>query len=57
MSNLISICVNFVGLDPIKALFWSAEINGVAAVPLMVVIMLMEMRPDVMGRVVLPWAR
>ena len=38
---------------------WSAVINGVVAVPLMVIIMLMAMRPDVMGRFVLPrvlWA-
>jgi hypothetical protein len=31
-------------LDPIKALFWSAVINGVAAVPIMVMIMLMASR-------------
>jgi Mn2+/Fe2+ NRAMP family transporter len=50
---------NFVGLNPIKALFWPAVINGVVAVPLMAVIMLMAMRRDVMGDFVLPrslWA-
>ncbi len=59
VSTLIGVGINFVGLDPIKALFWSAVINGVVAVPLMVVIMLMAMRPDVMGRFTLPrplWA-
>ena len=59
VSTLIGICINFIGLDPIKALFWSAVINGVVAVPLMVIIMLMAMRRDVMGRFVLPrtlWA-
>ena len=56
MSTLIGILINFVGFDPIKALFWSAVINGVVAVPLMVIIMLMAMRPDVMGRFVLPRA-
>ena len=58
-STLIGILINFIGLDPIKALFWSAVINGVVAVPLMVIIMLMAMRPDVMGRFILPrmlWA-
>jgi NRAMP (natural resistance-associated macrophage protein)-like metal ion transporter len=55
-STLIGIFINFVGLDPIKALFWSAVINGVVAVPLMVIIMLMAMRTDVMGRFVLPRA-
>jgi NRAMP (natural resistance-associated macrophage protein)-like metal ion transporter len=59
VSTLIGIVINFVGLDPIKALFWSAVINGVVAVPLMCVIMLIAMRPDVMDRFVLPrplWA-
>ncbi len=59
VSTFVGIGINFVGLDPIKALFWSAVINGVVAVPLMVIIMLMAMRQDVMGRFVLPrplWA-
>ena len=56
VSTLIGIGINFIGLDPIKALFWSAVINGVAAVPLMVIIMLMAMRQDVMGLFVLPRA-
>jgi NRAMP (natural resistance-associated macrophage protein)-like metal ion transporter len=59
VSTLVGIGINFIGLDPIKALFWSAVINGVVAVPLMVIIMLMAMRQDVMGRFVLPrtlWA-
>src|SRR5205085_793092 len=40
-ATLVGFLINFVHLDPIKALFWSAVINGVVAVPLMVVIMLM----------------
>jgi NRAMP (natural resistance-associated macrophage protein)-like metal ion transporter len=56
VSTLIGFFINFVGLDPIKALFWSAVINGVVAVPLMVMIMLMAMRREVMGRFVLPRA-
>ncbi len=56
VSTFIGIFINFVGLDPIKALFWSAVINGVVAVPLMVIIMIVAMRPDVMGRFVLPGA-
>jgi NRAMP (natural resistance-associated macrophage protein)-like metal ion transporter len=40
--------LNFTPLDPIKALFWSAVINGVAAVPIMAMIMLMASRPKVM---------
>jgi NRAMP (natural resistance-associated macrophage protein)-like metal ion transporter len=59
VSTLLGIGINFVGLDPIKALFWSAVINGVVAVPLMAIIMFMAMRRDVMGGFVLPrplWA-
>jgi len=54
--TLVGVLINFVHLDPIKALFWSAVINGVIAVPLMVVIMLMSMQPKVMGAFTLPRA-
>jgi Mn2+/Fe2+ NRAMP family transporter len=58
-ATLVGIGINFVGIDPIKALFWCAVINGVVAVPLMVVMMIMAMQPREMGRFVLPrplWA-
>jgi len=58
-ATLIGVLINFVHLDPIKALFWSAVINGVVAVPLMVVIMLMAVQRQVMGPFTLPrplWA-
>jgi len=54
-ATLIGIGFNFVGIDPIKALFWCAVINGVIAVPLMTVMMIMAMQPKVMGGFVLPW--
>ena len=41
--------IMFTPIDPIKALYWSAVINGVCAVPVMVVMMLMAGRKDVMG--------
>ena len=48
--------LNFTPLDPIRALIWSAVINGVAAVPIMVMIMLMASRRQVMGQFTLvPW--
>jgi Mn2+/Fe2+ NRAMP family transporter len=40
-------------VGPIKALFWSAVINGVIAVPIMVVMMLMPSKPDVMRQFVI----
>jgi NRAMP (natural resistance-associated macrophage protein)-like metal ion transporter len=47
--------LNFTPLDPIKALFWSAVINGVVAVPVMIAIMLMAAKPAIMGQFVLPF--
>jgi NRAMP (natural resistance-associated macrophage protein)-like metal ion transporter len=46
--------MNFTALDPIKALFWAAVLNGISAVPLMVVIMGMATSRKVMGTFVLP---
>jgi Mn2+/Fe2+ NRAMP family transporter len=50
LATLIGASLNFTPLDPIKALFWSAVINGIAAVPIMVMIMLMASRDRVMGQ-------
>jgi NRAMP (natural resistance-associated macrophage protein)-like metal ion transporter len=41
--------IMFTPIDPIKALYWSAVINGMCAVPVMVVMMLMSARKDIMG--------
>jgi len=43
------VLMNFTPIDPIKALFWSAVINGVVAVPIMAIMMLMAANPRVMG--------
>lgn len=40
----------FTPIDPVKALFWSAVLNGVIAVPIMAVMMLLASRPATMGR-------
>ena len=49
IATLVGMILNFVPIDPIKALFWSAVLNGVAAVPVMVIIMLVSARKDIMG--------
>ena len=49
LATLVGAILNFTPLDPITALLWSAVINGVAAVPIMVMIMLMASRRSVMG--------
>ena len=53
VSTVIGILMGFTDIDPIKALYWSAVINGIVSVPIMVVMMLMAARPDVMGRFVI----
>jgi NRAMP (natural resistance-associated macrophage protein)-like metal ion transporter len=45
----VGVLLNFVHIDPIKALFWSAVINGVVAVPVMVMMMILASRKSVMG--------
>ncbi|MBZ3695525.1 MULTISPECIES: Nramp family divalent metal transporter [Phyllobacterium] len=47
-ATLIGTAVDFSPIDPIKALFWSAVINGVVSVPVMVMMMLMTARKDIM---------
>ncbi|WP_293881961.1 divalent metal cation transporter [Sphingomonas sp.] len=50
--------LNFTALDPIKALFWAAVVNGILAAPLMAGIMLIATNPRAMGRLTLPtWMR
>jgi NRAMP (natural resistance-associated macrophage protein)-like metal ion transporter len=54
VATLVGLALNFVGMNPIRALFWSAVINGVVSVPLMVVTLLMAVNPRVMGKFTLP---
>jgi NRAMP (natural resistance-associated macrophage protein)-like metal ion transporter len=53
-ATLIGVFINFLDIDPIKALFWSAVLNGIVAVPLMAVVMVMANQPRVMGPFILP---
>jgi Mn2+/Fe2+ NRAMP family transporter len=56
VSTLVGVIINFAGINPIKALFWTAVINGVVAPPLLVVVMLVANNKRVMGsRVNGPW--
>ncbi|WP_156254993.1 NRAMP family divalent metal transporter [Sandarakinorhabdus oryzae] len=41
--------LDLVGIDPMKALFWTAVVNGLVAVPVMLAIMLLASRRAVMG--------
>jgi Mn2+/Fe2+ NRAMP family transporter len=48
-STLIGAAIGISKMDPIKALYWAAVINGVVSVPIMAVMMRMAQRRDVMG--------
>jgi NRAMP (natural resistance-associated macrophage protein)-like metal ion transporter len=48
-ATLIGVLINFSPVSPIKALYWSAVINGVAAVPIMTMMMHMTANKRVMG--------
>jgi NRAMP (natural resistance-associated macrophage protein)-like metal ion transporter len=50
LATLIGVLFNFLPIDPIRALYWSAVLNGVIAVPVMVIMMLMAARFKVMGQ-------
>lgn len=52
ISGLCGIGLNFTPIDPIKALYWSAVVNGVLAAPVMIVLMVLVRRPQVMGKLV-----
>jgi NRAMP (natural resistance-associated macrophage protein)-like metal ion transporter len=49
IATLGGVALNFTRLDPVRALIWSAEINGIIAVPIMAVMMLLASRKDIMG--------
>jgi Mn2+/Fe2+ NRAMP family transporter len=50
VSVLAGLGIQYSPISPMKALFWSAVINGVVAVPLMVVIILLVSKKSVMGK-------
>jgi Mn2+/Fe2+ NRAMP family transporter len=48
-SVLVALLIQYSPISPMKALFWSAVINGVIAVPLMVVILILATKKSIMG--------
>ena len=42
--------LNFTALDPVKALYWSAVVNGLLAAPVMAAVMLVAYNGRIMGR-------
>jgi NRAMP (natural resistance-associated macrophage protein)-like metal ion transporter len=56
LSTLTGMLINFAGINPVKALFWTAVINGFLAPPLLVIIMLVANSKQVMGTRTNGWA-
>ena len=54
VATLSGLALNFTSIDPVKALYWSAVVNGVLAAPLMAVMMMIGMNKRIMGRLTLP---
>jgi Mn2+/Fe2+ NRAMP family transporter len=50
----LGVALNFSTIDPIRALYWSAVLNGVVAVPVMVTMMLLTMRRSITAGFTLP---
>ena len=53
ITTLLGASLNFIGVDPARALYWAAVVNGVLAAPLMAVMMLIVANPRAMGRLTL----
>jgi NRAMP (natural resistance-associated macrophage protein)-like metal ion transporter len=49
-STLVGMLINFVGLNPVTALFWTAVLNGLLTPPLLLIIMLIANNRHVMGK-------
>jgi NRAMP (natural resistance-associated macrophage protein)-like metal ion transporter len=52
LATMVGALINFSPIEPFKALFWSAVINGVVAVPVMAIMMTMTAREKIMGEFV-----
>jgi NRAMP (natural resistance-associated macrophage protein)-like metal ion transporter len=50
LSTLIGLIINFIGINPIKALYWTAVLNGIITPPLVLIILLMANNKKIMGR-------
>ncbi|MEP6868228.1 MAG: divalent metal cation transporter [Novosphingobium sp.] len=56
LATLGGIGLNFLSIDPMRALYWAAVVNGLLAPPLMVVTMLIARNPKAMGHLTIsPW--
>ncbi|MBI2802790.1 MAG: divalent metal cation transporter [Gammaproteobacteria bacterium] len=50
VATIIGTSLDFTPIDPMKALYWAAVVNGVVSVPIMAAMMLLATNPLVMGK-------
>ena len=50
VTTLVGASLDQVGIDPARALYWAAVVNGILAAPLMAMMMLIVRNPRAMGR-------
>lgn len=55
ISTLLGLAMNFIGVDPIKALIYTAVMNGIAAVPLLFLIIKIATNDTIMGEYKSGW--
>jgi NRAMP (natural resistance-associated macrophage protein)-like metal ion transporter len=53
VTTMLGVSLQYVGIDPARALYWAAVVNGVLAAPLMIMMMLIVRNPRAMGRLTL----
>jgi NRAMP (natural resistance-associated macrophage protein)-like metal ion transporter len=49
-ATIVGLALGYTPISPIRMLIWSAVLNGIVAVPIMAVMMVVVTRPSVMGR-------
>lgn len=49
LATIGGVALDFTPIDPFRGLIWTAVLNGIISVPIIVVLMLMAVRRDVMG--------
>jgi NRAMP (natural resistance-associated macrophage protein)-like metal ion transporter len=49
VATLIGMIMLYTGINPIRALFWTAVLNGVISAPIMITVMIMASRRSIMG--------
>src|SRR5246127_3937946 len=54
VATLLGVGLTLIGLDPIRALFLAALINGLVAVPVMALLMMISVKPAIVGEFHLP---